>query len=72
MRLRIDAKKLTLFRLKKAFTIKGLSLASGVSSNTISRLEKGLANHTRERTIRSLAAALEVEVEELVDTTAVG
>ncbi len=59
--------KLRDLRQRKVLSMRELGERSGVSYNTVYRLEKGLtAAHPR--TLRKLAAALEVEPSELVKT----
>ena len=61
----VNVAKLKELRQRRVLTLRELEEESGVSYNTIWRLENG---HTEARpsTIRKLAAALRVEPEELI------
>ncbi len=61
----VDAVKLRELRQRRVLTLMELGARSGVAYNTIWRLENGKTG-AQPRTIRKLAAALEVEPEELV------
>jgi transcriptional regulator with XRE-family HTH domain len=61
----VDVTKLRELRQRRVLTLHELEECSGVSYNTIWRLEHGRTG-AQPRTIRKLAAALGVEPEELV------
>ncbi len=61
----VDAVKLRELRQRRVLTLHELEERSGVSYNTIWRLENGRTG-AQPRTIRKLAVALGVEPEELV------
>jgi transcriptional regulator with XRE-family HTH domain len=61
----VDVAKLKELRQRRVLTLRELEEVSGVSYNTIWRLENGFTE-ARPRTIRRLAAALGVDPEELV------
>ena len=61
----VDVTKLRELRRRRVLTLHELEERSGVSYNTIWRLENGRTG-AQPRTIRKLAAALGVEAEELV------
>lgn len=64
-RLRVDGEKLRSLRVERALTLRDLGEASGVSYNTINKLELGQrAAHAS--TVRKLAQALGVEPRELI------
>jgi transcriptional regulator with XRE-family HTH domain len=54
-------------REKRGMNQKQLSLASGITQATISRLESGLVHELKSDALRRLAAALGVTVDYLVD-----
>ena len=58
--------KLKELRKRRVLTLQELGERSGVSYNTVWRLENGKTG-AQPRTVRKLAAALGVEPEELVD-----
>jgi len=55
-------------RLKKGMTQEELSARTGISSRTIQRIENGKVN-PRSFTIQTIADALEVDLEELINNT---
>jgi transcriptional regulator with XRE-family HTH domain len=61
----VDVQKLRELRRRRVLTLRELEEESGVSYNTIWRIENGY-REARPSTIRKLAAALGVEPEELV------
>ena len=61
----VDVAKLRQIRKRRVLTLRELEEVSGVSYNTIWRLENGFTQ-ARPSTIRKLASALGVEAEELV------
>jgi transcriptional regulator with XRE-family HTH domain len=61
----VDVQKLKELRRRRVLTLRELEEESGVSYNTIWRIENGY-REARPSTIRKLAAALRVEPEELV------
>ena len=61
----VDVAKLRQIRKRRVLTLRELGEVSGVSYNTIWRLENGFTQ-ARPSTIRKLASALGVEAEELV------
>jgi transcriptional regulator with XRE-family HTH domain len=61
----VNVAKLRELRQRRVLTLRELEEVSGVSYNTIWRLENGFTE-ARPSTIRRLAAALGVEPEELV------
>ena len=61
----VDVQKLRELRRRRVLTLRELEEKSGVSYNTIWRIENGY-REARPSTIRKLAAALWVEPEELV------
>lgn len=61
----IDRLKLRQYREHRVFSMRELAQKSGVSWNTIHRVETG-RSEARPGTIRKLAAALEVEPHELL------
>ncbi len=61
----VDVGKLKELRQRRVLTLHELGERSGVSYNTVWRLENGKTG-AQPRTIRKLAAALGVEPEELV------
>lgn len=62
----LDTKKLRALREERVLSLRDLEELSGVSYNTIYRLEAGRHKQAHPRTIRKLAAALGVEPQELV------
>ncbi len=58
--------RLKALRASKVLTLQELSNESGVTLNTIWRLESGYNKNARPSTIRKLAGALGVEPQELV------
>lgn len=58
--------KLKELRSEKVLTLRELSEESGVTLNTIWRLESGYSKSARPSTIRKLAKALDIEPSELV------
>ena len=62
----VDVAKLKELRKRRVLTLQELGERSGVSYNTVWRLENGKTG-AQPRTVRKLAAALGVEPEELVD-----
>jgi transcriptional regulator with XRE-family HTH domain len=64
----VDMDKLKALRESRVLTLKELSHESGVTLNTIWRLESGYNKSARPSTIRKLATALGVEPRELVKT----
>ena len=63
----VNVDKLRELRRRRVLTLRELEEESGVSYNTIWRLENGY-RQARPSTIRKLAAALEVDASELVVT----
>ena len=61
----IDTKKLKTLRDEKVLSLRDLEELSGVSGNTIWRLESGMHKQAHPRTIRKLANALGIEPSEL-------
>ena len=61
----VDATKLRTIREARALSLRELETLSGVSFNTIWRIEDGRRKRTHPRTIRKLAQALGVEPTEL-------
>ena len=61
----VDVQKLRELRRRRVLTLRELEEESGVSYNTIWRIENGY-REARPSTIRKLAAALRVNPEELV------
>jgi transcriptional regulator with XRE-family HTH domain len=61
----VNVQKLRELRQRRVLTLRELEEESGVSYNTIWRIENG-HREARPSTIRKLAAALKVEPEELV------
>ena len=61
----VDVQKLRELRRRRVLTLRELEEKSGVSYNTIWRIENGY-REARPSTIRKLAAALGIEAEELV------
>ncbi len=62
----VNRDKLRALRAHQVMTLDELSKESGVTLNTIWRLESGYSKSARPSTIRKLAAALGVEPSELV------
>ena len=62
---RVDGGKLKRLRVERAFTLRALGEASGVSYDTINKLELG-RRPAHASTIRKLAEALNVEPRELM------
>jgi transcriptional regulator with XRE-family HTH domain len=62
----VDVKKLKELRRHKVLSMRELEALSGVSYNTIWRLETGRTVEARPRSIRALAGALGVEPHELL------
>ena len=62
----VDVQKLKELRRHKVLSMRELETLSGVSYNTIWRLETGRTTEARPRSIRALASALEVEPHELL------
>ena len=58
--------RLKAFRKRRALSQEELAAAAGVGRSTIARIESG-ASGAHGRTLRKLAAALRVDVSELVD-----
>ena len=65
----IDTEKLKALRDEKVLSLRDLEELSGVSANTIYRLESGRHKQAHPRTIRKLAAALGVQPNELRKAT---
>ncbi len=63
----VDVKRLRQLRHERVLSMRELEEASGVSYNTIYRLENGITGG-QPRTIRKLAKALGVDAGELVKT----
>ncbi len=63
----VDVKRLRRLRHERVLSMRELEEASGVSYNTIYRLENGITGG-QPRTIRKLAKALGVDAVELVKT----
>jgi transcriptional regulator with XRE-family HTH domain len=61
----IDTAKLKALRDERVLSLRDLEELSGVSANTIWRLESGMHKQAHPRTIRKLANALGVEPSEL-------
>jgi transcriptional regulator with XRE-family HTH domain len=61
----IDTTKLKKLRDERVLSLRDLEELSGVSANTIWRLESGMHKQAHPRTIRKLAQALGVEPTEL-------
>jgi transcriptional regulator with XRE-family HTH domain len=68
MNMEVDATKLRTIREARAYSLRELEEASGVSYNTIWFIEAGRRKRTHPRTIRKLAQALGVEPTELTPT----
>ncbi len=62
----VDVQKLKELRRRKVLSMRELENLSGVSYNTIWRLETGRTAEARPRSIRALAGALGVEPHELL------
>lgn len=62
----VDAIQLREIRESRALSLRELEQLSGVSYNTIWRIEDGRRKRTHPRTVRKLAQALGVEPRELV------
>jgi transcriptional regulator with XRE-family HTH domain len=62
----VDMDRLKALRASKVLTLQELSDESGVTLNTIWRIESGYNKSARPSTIRKLASALGVEPSELV------
>ena len=62
----VNRDKLRALRAQRVMTLGELSKESGVTLNTVWRLESGYNKGARPSTIRKLAAALGVEPSELV------
>lgn len=62
----VDVQKLKKLRRRKVLSMRELEALSGVSYNTIWRLESGRTAEARPRSIRALADALGVEPYELL------
>jgi transcriptional regulator with XRE-family HTH domain len=62
----VNVQKLKELRRRKVLSMRELEELSGVSYNTIWRLETGRTNEARPRSIRALAHALGVEPHELL------
>jgi transcriptional regulator with XRE-family HTH domain len=62
----VDVQKLKELRRHKVLSMRELEDLSGVSYNTIWRLETGRTTEARPRSIRALASALGVEPHELL------
>ena len=62
----VDLRKLKELRRHKVLSMRELENLSGVSYNTIWRLETGRTTEARPRSIRALARALGVEPHELL------
>jgi transcriptional regulator with XRE-family HTH domain len=62
----VDVRKLKELRRHKVLSMRELENLSGVSYNTIWRLETGRTTEARPRSIRALARALGVEPHELL------
>jgi transcriptional regulator with XRE-family HTH domain len=62
----VDVQKLKELRRHKVLSMRELEALSGVSYNTIWRLETGRTAEARPRSIRALAVALGVEPHELL------
>jgi transcriptional regulator with XRE-family HTH domain len=62
----VNVERLKELRRLRAYSQQDLADAAGVGRNTISRIERGETG-AHGRTLRRLAKALEVGVEELVD-----
>lgn len=60
--------KLKELRLARGLTIEGLHELSGVSTGAISSIESGKVRNPGMSTIRKLAAALGIEVNDLLET----
>lgn len=63
--MRIDGERLRSLRIERALTLRDLGAASGVSHNTINKLELG-RRPAHASTVRRLAEALSVEPWELM------
>jgi transcriptional regulator with XRE-family HTH domain len=62
----VDVQKLKQLRRRKVLSMRELQALSGVSYNTIWRLETGRTTQAQPRSIRALARALGVEPHELL------
>ena len=62
----VDATKLRQIREARALSLRELEELSGISYNTIWRIEDGRRKRTHPRTVRKLAQALGVEPTELM------
>lgn len=62
--MKLNGKKIAVYRMKKGLSLKALSELSGIDAGTINRLEHGKAS-PRPRTVKALCEALEVSFEEL-------
>jgi transcriptional regulator with XRE-family HTH domain len=67
----VDVKRLRQLRHERVLSMRELEVASGVSYNTIYRLENGITGG-QPRTIRKLAKALGVDAGELVKSGEAG
>ena len=65
-RMEVDVQKLKELRRHKVLSMRELEALSGVSYNTIWRLETGRTIEARPRSIRALAGALGVEPHQLL------
>jgi transcriptional regulator with XRE-family HTH domain len=65
----VDMDKLKALRASRVLTLRELSEESGVTLNTIWRLESGYNKRARPSTIRKLATALGVQPQELIRLT---
>lgn len=64
-KLQVDGEKLRSLRIERALTLRDLGEASGVSHNTINKLELG-RRPAHASTVRKLAETLDVEPRELM------
>ncbi len=62
----VDEKKLKGFRELRMLSLRELADLSGVAHNTVWRIEAGRRSRTHPKTIRKLAAALNVDPQELL------
>ena len=59
-------KNLIELRKKKKWSQQKLAEKSGLSYNTVTKIEQNLSNHPTIQTVEKLAKALEVSIEELI------
>lgn len=64
--MRINKNALKYYRMHKDYGQKDLALASGISKDTISAIERGKSKNSQKNTLKSLAAALEIPENKLL------